>query len=97
VGVIFSGLILNIGGISLVHFFLAKQMKQMIERMGSLPFWTPYAHLGMRFAIGFGALWVLIATLSRIQNLGGFFRCNTGLLGAYLSGAPGNVVDPGNS
>lgn len=62
-----TGLILNVGGLTLVHFFLSGSMKEMIERFGGLPSWAPLAHLTMRFAIGFGALWVLIATHSRFE------------------------------
>lgn len=67
-GGLVSGLILNIGGITLVYFFLSDQVQQMVERFGGLPSWAPLAHVAMRFAVGFGALWIFIATHARFER-----------------------------
>jgi hypothetical protein len=61
-----AGLVSNVSGLLLAHFFLAGDVRALLERLNvQLGLGVALLHVGMRFAVGLGAVWLYAAIRPR--------------------------------
>ena len=54
-----AGLISNVSGIVLAHFFLAEEVRALLQRLNvQFGLGSALLHIGMRFAVGLGVVWL---------------------------------------
>ncbi|HSA92223.1 MAG TPA: hypothetical protein VLE48_04375 [Terriglobales bacterium] len=65
-GGLVAGLISNVSGLLLAHFFLAGDVRALLERLNvQLGLGTALLHLGMRFGVGISLVWLYTAIRPR--------------------------------
>lgn len=62
-GGLLAGLVNNFLGITFAHFVLQDELRAVMARLGitSFPAYTPFLHLGTRFAAGMALMWLCAA------------------------------------
>jgi hypothetical protein len=65
-GGLVAGLVSNVSGILLAHFFLADDVRALLQRLNvQLGLGTALMHVSMRLAIGLGVVWLYAAIRPR--------------------------------